>query len=48
MSTRPRAQPDVLNLETAVSNWDPPIEAELTSVEEVHSQEGSENLSGGN
>jgi hypothetical protein len=48
MSTRPRAQPDVLNLETAVSARDPPIEAELTSVEEVNSQEGSENLSGGN
>lgn len=48
MSNRPRAQHDVLNLETAVSARDPPIEAELTSVEEDNSQEGSENLSGGN
>ena len=48
ISNRSRALPDVLNLETAVSARDPPIEAELVSVKEDNSQEGSENLSGGN
>ena len=48
ISNRSRALPDVLNLETAESARDPPIEAELVSVKEDNSQEGSENLSGGN
>ena len=48
ISNRSRALPDVLNVETAVSARDPPIEAELVSVKEDNSQEGSENLSGGN
>ena len=48
ISNRSRALPDVLNLEAAESARDPPIEAELVSVKEDNSQEGSENLSGGN
>ena len=48
ISNRSRALADVLNLEAAESARDPPIEAELVSVKEDNSQEGSENLSGGN
>jgi hypothetical protein len=48
MSNRHKVQHNMLNVETAMSARDTPIEPNHTSVEEDNSQEGSENLSGGN
>jgi hypothetical protein len=40
MSNRPKVQDNMLNVETAMSARDTPIEPDITSVEEDHSQEG--------
>jgi hypothetical protein len=48
MYNRPRAQQKILNVESAVLAMDTPLETVPTSVEKDNSQEGSENLPGGN